>query len=417
MKTVYLDNNATTPLAPEVLEAMLPYLRQHYGNPSRPHSFGREARKGIAEAREAVARTLNASEAEIVFTASGTESDNLALLGVARHAPAMFLPIGRLGRPALRPARPAGLWAKTPSKGRHLITSSIEHSAVLGTCRQLAKQGFTVTHLPVSSEGIVSPDDLKDACKSAGTPPLLVSIMHANNDTGAIQPVAELARIAHEHGALFHTDAVQSVGRIPCDVQALGCDLLTFSAHKFHGPKGVGGLYVRKGTRLEPILFGGHQEGGLRPGTENVPGIVGLGRALTLSCERMPEAVKRVEALRDRLHRRLCEAIPDVTLNGPIAGRLPNTLNLSFAGVEGESLLVSLDLAGVAVGAGSACTSGALEPSHVLLAMGRSRQAAQASIRFSLSVYTTVEEIDYVIRVLPPIIAKLRRLSPRSAKS
>jgi cysteine desulfurase len=387
MKTVYLDNNATTALASEVLEAMLPYFGTYYGNPSRPHSLGREARKAVEDAREAVANALGAAPSEIIFTASGTEADNLAVAGAAR---------GMAG------------------KGMHLITSKIEHSAVLKTCHHLEREGFSVTYLPVSREGVVSPDDLRSALQKAetgGKRTTLVSIMHANNDTGAIQPIAELARIAHEHGALLHTDAAQSPGRIPCDVRALGCDLLSLSAHKFHGPKGVGALYVRKGTRLEPILFGGEQEGGLRPGTENVPGIVGLGRAIALAHSRMGIAVQQVRSLRDRLHRGLCQAVEDVTLNGPEAERLPNTVNLSFAGVEGESLLVNLDLVGVAVGAGSACTSGALEPSHVLLAMGLSRAAAQACIRFSLSAYTRPEEIDYVIQVLPAIVAKLRRFA------
>lgn len=382
---VYLDNNATTAVAPEVLEAMLPYFSREYGNPSRPHSSGREARKAVEDAREAVAKALNASPTEILFTGSGTEADNLAVAGAAHGMAA---------------------------KGRHVITSSIEHSAVLHTCRQLEKCGFSVTYLPVSRAGVVAPGDLKAALERAeaeGKRATIISIMHANNDTGAIQPIAELARIAHEHGAVLHTDAAQSAGRIPCDVHELGCDLLTISAHKFHGPKGVGAFYVRKGTRLEPILFGGSQEGGLRPGTEDVPGIVGLGRALPLACGRMESVGEQIRALRDRLHRGLCEAIDGVGLNGPSEGRLANTADLSFAGVEGESLLVNLDLAGVAVGAGSACTSGALEPSHVLMAMGLSRQAAQASIRFSLSAYTTGEEIEYVIRVLPPIIAKLRR--------
>jgi cysteine desulfurase len=387
MKSVYLDNNATTALAPEVLEAMQPYFSTRYGNPSRPHRFGREARKAVEDAREAVAAALVAAPAEIVFTSSGTESDNLAIMGAAR---------------GLR------------KKGTHLITSKIEHSAVLETCRSLEKEGFTVARLPVSREGVVSPDDLQSALEKAeleGRKTILVSVMHANNDTGAIQPISDLARIAHEHGALFHTDAAQSVGRIPCRVEALGCDLLSLSAHKFHGPKGVGALYVHKGTRIEPLLFGGPQESGLRPATENVPGIVGLGRALTLACQRMETGMSRVQALRDRLHRGLCEAVTGVTLNGPEAARLPNTVNLSFKDVEGESLLVNLDLAGIAVGAGSACTSGALEPSHVLMAMGLSRQVAQGSIRFSLSVYTQSDEIEYVIEVMPSIVERLRRVT------
>jgi len=382
MREVYLDNNATTAIAPEVLEAMLPFYRDKFGNPSSIHRFGREVRVAIDEARAQVAALLNASAEEIVFTSGGTESDNLAIKGSAY---------------ALR------------DRGDHIITSKIEHPAVLNTCRQLEREGFQVTYLSVDEYGMIRLEELVDSI----TPKtILITIMHGNNEIGTIQPIEEIGRIAREKGIRFHTDAVQSVGKVPTRVDELGVDLLSLSAHKLHGPKGVGALYVRKGIKLEPLLTGGHQERGQRSGTENAAGIVALGKACQLAAERMTEEAEKLCILRDRLFEGLQERIPKIKLNGHPTRRLPTTLNCSFYGVEGEALLMNLDLVGVAVSTGSACSSGSIEPSHVLVALGLSPQLYQGSLRFSLGRYNTEDDIAYVLEVLPPIVEKLRKMSP-----
>jgi cysteine desulfurase len=379
---VYLDNNATTQVAPEVLEAMLPFYRENYGNPSSIHRFGREVRVAIDEAREQVGALLGAAAEEIIFTSSGTESDNLAIKGTAY---------------TLR------------AQGDHIITSQIEHPAVLNTCKQLEKEGFKVTYLPVDEYGVVRLEELTNAITDKT---ILITIMHGNNEIGTIQPIEEIAQIARERGIRFHTDAVQSVGKVPIIVSKIGVDLLSLSAHKLHGPKGVGALYVKKGIKLQPLLHGGHQERGQRSGTENVAGIIALGKACQIVSCNMTEEIKKLTILRDRLFEGLQEKIPKIKLNGHPTQRLPTTLNCSFYGVEGESLLMNLDLAGIAVSTGSACSSGSIEPSHVLLSLGLSPQLYQGSLRFSLSRYNTEDDIAYVIEVLPPIVERLRKMSP-----
>ncbi len=376
---MYFDHNATTPLRREVWEAMHPFLTGAFGNPSSLHAEGRQAREAVEEARAATARILGASPEEIVFTSGGTEADNLAILGAAfarRHI------------------------------GRHIITSQIEHPAVQGSCRFLETQGFRVTHLPVSPDGLFSPADL---AKALTDETILVTLMHANNEVGTLQPIQECAALAHSRGALMHTDAVQSVGKIRTQVDELGVDLLSFSGHKVHGPKGVGALYVRRGVALAPILTGGPQEGGLRGGTEHVAGIVGLGRAAQLAMEDMSAEMTRVVTLRDRLEQGLIAAIPNVSVNGAGAPRLPTTTNLSFRGVDGQSLVVALDLKGVATSTGSACSSGSLEPSHVLIAMGLSAEWLRGAVRYSLGRGNTIEEVDTLLGILPAIVARLRQ--------
>jgi cysteine desulfurase len=379
-----MDHNATTPLREEVLEAMLPYLREAFGNASSPHSLGAQARRAIEGAREQVAAALGARPREIVFTGCGTESDNQALKGVA---------------------------LANRSKGDHIITSRVEHKAILETCQYLETQGFCVTYLPVDRHGVVSPADVSDALTDRT---ILVSVMFANNEVGTIQPVAEIARLCRERGVTFHTDAVQAVGKIPVDVGEIGIDLLSLSAHKFYGPKGVGALYVRRGVKIDPLLHGGHQEWGRRAATENVAGIVGLGKGLELRLEEMAAEAGRLAALRDRLHEGLAARIDYVHLNGHPTERLPNTLNMGFEYVEGEAILMGLDMAGVAVSSGSACTSAELSPSHVLLAMGVPPVTAQSSIRFSLGRGNTEADVDYVVETLPPIVERLRAMSPLS---
>ncbi|WP_438315558.1 cysteine desulfurase NifS [Candidatus Caldatribacterium sp. SIUC1] len=379
---IYLDYNATTPCDPRVLEAMLPFFREHFGNPSSLHRFGQEARQMVEKARSVIARSIGAKEEEIVFTSGGTESNNLAIRGIAQ---------------ALR------------KKGNHLVTSSIEHHAVLNVFRALEKEGFAVTYLPVNREGLVHPEDLRKALRPETT---LVSIMHANNETGVIEPIEELSRIVHEHGAVFHTDAVQTVGKIPIQVDALDVDLLSASAHKFYGPKGVGFLYIRKGTRLVPQILGGHHERGRRAGTENVPGIVGMAKALEIAQDEMHEEARRVGTLRDRLEEELQARIPDIVIVSREAPRLYNTSLVLVEYVEGESLLLNLDFEGICVSSGSACTSSSLEPSHVLLACGYPHALAHGSIRFSLGKWTTEEEISRVVTVFPGIVEKLRAISP-----
>jgi len=360
---------------------MVPYLTDKFGNPSSIHWFGREIRKDVDEARERVAKALNADPREIYFTSGGTEADNIAILGSA---------------------------ATLGGKGRHIITSAVEHHAALDTCKSLEKQGYRVTVLPVDKHGMLCPKDL-DAAIEADT--ILVSIMHANNEVGTIQPIKELSSIAREHKVRFHTDAVQTVGNIPVDVKDLDVDLLSVSGHKIYGPKGVGLLYVRKGTKLSNIAFGGAQERNLRPGTENVAGIMGFAKALELAVAEQAETYKKLTALRDKLSSGLT-ALPDVTLNGHPQERLPGNVNVSIDRVEGESLILSMDMAGVAVSSGSACTSGSLDPSHVLMAMGLDHQTAHGSLRLTLGKSTSEEDIDYVLSVVPGIIERLREMSP-----
>lgn len=381
MDKIYLDHGATTPLHPEVLEAMKPYLTGLFGNPSSLHSFGREVRKGLEEAREKVAAAIGAEEREIVFTSGGTESDNLAIRGVARAASA---------------------------RGNHIITSAVEHHAVLDTCLALREEGFDVTVLPVDGYGMVRVSEVEAAITDKT---ILISIMLANNEVGTIQPVAEIGKIARERGVVFHTDAVQAIGNLPVNVNDLHCDLLAVSAHKHYGPKGVGVLYARKGTRLKVFNFGGSQERKMRPGTENVPGIIGMGRAIELAVRELDEKAARVKKLRDKLIAGILN-IGDVRLNGHPTERLPGNVNVSVRYVEGESLILSLDLKGIAASSGSACTSGSLDPSHVLLAMGLDHQTAHGSLRLTLGAGNTEEEVDYVLSVMPEIVSRLRSMSP-----
>ncbi len=387
MTRIYFDHNATTPVAPEVADAMGIALRTVFGNPSSVHAHGQQAKTALDAARAAVARLIGAEPTEMVFTSGGSESDNLAVRGVA---------------------------AVSASRRRHLVASAIEHEAVLQTLKALAKDGWTTTLVGVDDSGVVSPDRLAQAVTRETA---LVSIMHANNEIGTIQPVAELAAVAHEHGALFHTDAVQSVGKIPVDVSALDVDLLSLSAHKLNGPKGVGALWVRRGARLRAQLTGGKQERSRRAGTENVPAIVGLGVAAGLAEAKLATADGNLASLRDRLEAGILSGVAGSQRNGDPHRRVGNTSNISFDGVEAESLLIALDLDGVAVSTGSACSSGALEPSHVLRAMGFSPHRTQNSIRFSLGLGNTAAEVDHVVGLLPGIVSRLRAVSGRHARA
>lgn len=382
MRRVYLDHAATTPVHPEVVEVMRHYMLQDWGNPSSIHSFGREARAGVDEARAKVAALIGADPEEIAFTGGGTEADNMAIKGTA--------------------------W-ELRSKGDHIITSAVEHHAVLHTVEWLEKQGFRATYLPVDEYGMVDPGDVERAITSST---ILVSIMAANNEVGTVQPVAEIARICREKGVRFHTDAVQAVGQLPIDVHALGVDLLSLSAHKIYGPKGVGALYVRRGVRLTPLLHGGAHERRRRAGTEGVPGIVGLGRAAELARLEFDQRVEHYRRVRDLLWERIRERVPEVRLNGHPTERLPNNLNLSVLYVEGESMLLNLDMKGIAASSGSACTSGSLEPSHVLLAMGIPHEVAHGSLRMTVGVSTTEEDTAYVAESLGEIVDRLRAMSP-----
>ncbi len=382
-----MDANATTPLLPEVLEAMHPALMGAFGNASSIHHYGQQARMAVEGAREEVAAAMGARASEIVLTSGATESDNLALFGV----------VGK----ALDAGEPA-----------HLVTTAIEHHAVLHAAEALARRGASVTFLPVSCEGMVDPEDVRRALRPETR---LVSVMLANNETGALQPVAEIARIAREAGVPTHTDAVQALGKMPVDVRALGVDLLSLSGHKLHGPQGVGALWVRRGVRLQPLFYGGTHERQRRAGTENLPGIVGLGRAMRLGQQALTDGtLDRMAALRDRLERGLLDRVDECGVNGPVGAgaRLPNTTNLWFDHLEGEALVIALDLKGLAVSGGSACASGATEPSHVLTAMGLSAHRARASLRFSLSRLTTEAEVDRALELVPPVVARLRELSP-----
>jgi cysteine desulfurase len=382
MRRIYLDHSATTPVRSEVLEAMLPYLNERYGNASSIHGFGREAKVALEEARERVAEVLGAASSEIFFTSGGTEADNLAIKGTA---------------------------FANRKKGRHIITSKIEHHAVLESCKVLEKEGFEVTYLPVDYQGLVNPKDLSKAIRDDTT---LVSVMHVNNEVGVIQPIEELCRITKQKGACFHTDAVQSVGKLSVDVQKLNLDMLSASGHKIYGPKGVGAIYIRKGVRITPLSHGGHHERSRRAGTENLPAIVGFAKALELLAQEMDDQYKHLEKLSQALYQKLIETIPDVILHGDPTRRVPSIMNLSFKGVEGESVILSLDTKGVAVASGSACTSGTLEPSHVLSAMGIAPEIAQGAVRFSFGKDNTMKDVEYVASILPEIIQRLRSISP-----
>ena len=386
MRKVYLDHSATTPLRPEVLKAMLPYIESRFGNASSIHGFGREAKVALEEAREKVAEVIHAASSEVFFTSGGTESDNLAIKGTA---------------------------FANRKKGKHIITSEIEHHAVLESCKFLEKEGFEVTYLPVDSQGLVDPGDLRKAIRDDTT---LVSIMHVNNEVGMIQPVEELYKIAKDKGVYFHSDAVQSVGKIRVDVQTSNVDMLSMSGHKIYGPKGVGALYVRKGVRITPWTHGGHHERSRRAGTENVPGIVGFARALELMNQELEDRREQMKNLTETFYRKLVESIPDVVLYSDSDKRIPNILSLSFKGVEGESVILSLDLKGVAVASGSAWTSGTLEPSHVLSAMGIPPEVAQGAVRFSFGRDNTMEDVEYVLGLLPEIVQRLRSISPLYAQ-
>ena len=379
---IYLDHNATTPVDPAVVAIVTEVMHDQFGNASSVHMFGQSAKSLVDRARAEIAALIGARPQELVFTSCGTESDNLAIRGVAE--------------------------ASVPGRRRHLVASAIEHEAVLNTLKALAKRGWTTTLLPIDESGIVTPAALESAMTDETA---LVSVMHANNEIGTVQPIAALAEIAHRGGALFHTDAVQSVGKIPVAVDRLGIDLLSLSAHKLNGPKGVGALWVRRGTRLVAAMTGGRQERNRRAGTENVAGISGLGVAARIAMTSLEERATRTSALRDKLEGGLLAAVPGTTINGAPDGRVPNTSNISFDRVEAESLLIALDLEGIAVSTGSACSSGTLEPSHVLRAMGLSTHRTQNSIRFSLGLGNTAEQIDHVIEVMPRVVDKLRVLS------
>jgi cysteine desulfurase len=379
---VYFDYNATTPLAPEVIEAVRVASRDLFGNASSVHHFGQQAKAAIDEARSAIAALINGDPSEIVFTSGGTESDNFALRGAAE--------------------------ALEPTGRRHLVASAIEHEAVLNTLKALARRGWKTTLLSVDHSGILTPDRVREAISKETA---VVSVMHANNEIGTIQPIALIAAIAHEQGALVHTDAVQSTAKIPVDVRALGVDLLSLSAHKFNGPKGVGALWIKRGTRMLPILTGGKHERNRRAGTENVPAIVGLGVAARLAAAKLESEATRVAALRDRLEQGILARVSGTAVNGDPRNRVPNTTNVSFDRVEAESLLIALDLEGIAVSTGSACSSGTLEPSHVLRAMGLSTHRTQNSLRFSLGQFSTDVEVDRVLEVLPRLVEKLRGLT------
>ncbi len=381
MNPIYLDNAATTAVSPEVLQEMLPWFTEHYGNPSSIHATGRDARKAIENARRQVAAAIGANPQEIYFTAGGSESDNWAIKGAA---------------------------FANRKKGNHIITTAIEHHAVLHTCGWLEKQGFEVTYLPVDRDGRVTPEQVEAAITDKT---ILITVMAANNEIGTLEPIAEIGKIAKAHKVLFHTDAVQAVGAIPLDVQALNVDMLSMSGHKFHGPKGIGALYIRRGVRIDTLIHGGAQERGQRAGTENLAGIVGIGKAIELATENLPEKAAKLSAMRDRLIDGILERIPDVRVNGPREGRLPNNANVSVRYIEGESMLLKLDLAGIAASSGSACTSGSLDPSHVLLAIGLPHEVAHGSLRMTLGSDTTDADIDKVLEVLPEIVSGLRAMS------
>lgn len=387
MRRIYFDHSATTPVDKEVAALMLEYMTDKFGNASSIHSFGREARKAMEEAREKVAGLIGATPNEIFFTSGGTEGDNLAIKGVAYA---------------------------NRKKGNHIITSAIEHHAILHTCEQLEKEGFAVTYLPVDEYGMVRLEDVKKAITDKT---ILISVMFANNEVGTIQPIREIGALAREKGIYLHTDAVQAVGNHPIDVNEDNIDLLTMSGHKFHAPKGIGALYIRRGVRIEEIQHGGGHERNMRAGTENVPGIVGLGKAAEIAKREMSEKTARIAGLRDRIIKEIQEKIPHIKLNGHPTARMPGNVNFSFLYVEGESLLLNLDLKGIAASSGSACTSGSLDPSHVLLAMGLSHEVAHGSLRITLGRGNTAADVDYFLETLPEIIDRLRSMSPLYGES
>lgn len=387
MRRVYLDSNATTPVDAEVLSAMMPFFAESYGNASSIHSAGQDARAAVESARASVAALIGAKASEIVFTSGGTEADNLAIFGLA---------------------------AACPRERRHIIASPVEHHAVLQSVEALEKQGLEVTWLPVSGEGVVDPEDVRRALRPQT---ILIAVMHANNELGTIEPVAEIGRIARESDVYLHCDAVQAAGKIPIDVNGTNVDFLALSAHKFYGPKGVGALYVRENTPLEPILFGGTHERDRRPGTENVAGIVGMGKAAELARAHLAGEPARLAGLRDRLEAGVVGAVRDVQVNGGGAMRTPNTTNITFANADGESLVIALDLEGVECSTGAACSSGALLPSHVLRAIGLPREAAKCTLRFSLGRFTTPEDVDYALEAVPAAVERLRAISPAYGKA
>ena len=386
MKRIYFDYNATTPMTPEILAAMLPYLTEEFGNASSIHAFGQNAREAVEQSRSCVAALLGGRAADIMFTSGGTESNNHAILGAV---------------------------AAAPRKIKHVITSAIEHVAVLDPCRALAKSGVDLTILPVDRGGLVNPEDVQRAVRPET---VLITLMLANNEIGTIEPIEEISKIAAEKGIVFHTDAIQAAGKIPIDVDKLGVDLLSISAHKFYGPKGVGALYIRKGSQLAPLLYGGHSERDRRPGTEDVAAIAGMGKAAQLAQIGMREESRRISSLRDRLERGLLDRISHSWVNGAQAPRVPNTSNLTFPFIEGESMVIALDLKGIACSTGAACSSGAVEPSHVLIALGLAPEDARATLRLSLGHQTTEEEISFAFETIPPVIERLRQLSPTYKK-
>jgi cysteine desulfurase len=385
-KTIYLDNAATTKLSPTVLDSMIPYLTENYGNASSIYQIGRKSREALDQARDRVAKALGADTKEIYFTSGGTESDNWTIKGIA---------------------------FANEKKGKHIITTNIEHHAVLHTCKYLEKYGFEITYLPVRENGIIDIEDLKNAIREDT---ILVSVMFANNEIGTIQPIKEIGEITKEKGIYFHTDAVQAVGNIPIDVNNLNIDLLSLSAHKFNGPKGVGALYIRKGVNISPMIHGGAQEKMKRAGTENVAGIVGLGTAIELATKNIEEKNKKLIKLRDMTIKKLLKTIPDTLLNGDPDKRLPGNVNVCFKYIEGESILLMLDMKGICASSGSACTSGSLEPSHVLLAIGRPHEIAHGSLRLTFSVENTQKDVEYLLDILPPIVDRLRHMSPLISK-
>jgi cysteine desulfurase len=386
MKRIYFDHNATTPITPEVLAAMMPYLTEEFGNASSIHAYGQNAREAVEQARSSVAALLGARAADVMFTSGGTESNNHAILGAV---------------------------AAAPGKAKHVITSAIEHVAVLDSCRALAKNGIDLTVLPVDCDGLVNPEDVRSAIRPET---VLITVMLANNEIGTIEPIEEIGKIATEKGIVFHTDAVQAAGKISIDVQKLGADLLSISAHKFCGPKGVGALYIRKGTEIAPLMFGGHSERDRRPGTEDVAAIAGMGKAAERAQTGMRQESERIRGLRDRLERDLLDRVPHSWVNAARAPRVPNTANLTFPFIEGEAMVIALDLKGLACSTGAACSSGAVEPSHVLLALGLAPEDARATLRLSLGHQTTDEEIDFALQTIPSVIERLRQLSPTYKK-
>ena len=379
---VYLDNAATTPLNTAAISAMTHVMTETFGNPSSLHAYGRQASKELREAREEMAKQFEVPTRKLIFTSGGTEGNNTAIKGYA---------------------------LANQAKGKHLITTAIEHHAILHTCQFLETQGYEVTYLPVDEYGKVSLEDVKNAIRPDT---ILISVMFANNEIGTIEPIAEIGKIAHEHGIIFHTDAVQAVGHVPIDVKAMNIDLLSMSGHKFYGPKGIGALYIKKGVKIGPFIHGGAQERNRRAGTENVPGIVGMGLALELAVNELNEEMARLKKLREKLIHGILDNIPYARLNGHPEDRLPGNVNISFEYIEGESILLLLDMKGICASSGSACTSGSLDPSHVLLAIGLPHEKAHGSIRLTMGHFTTEEQVDYVIEAFPPIINRLRQMSP-----